>query len=150
MLNILAARRDQVPERSQKMLSELFANMRAGGEYGLEHILHFNGGPFHHDEAVPLDADSLDLLRVIARQDWSSIDPTIFGTLFERFLDPDKRAQIGAHYTDTDKIARIIDPVIFRLLRDEWEEAKQEISAFLWGEQMPPMRKQPRRRMTKQ
>jgi len=31
------------------------------------------------------------------------IDPTIFGTLFERFLDPDKRAQIGAHYTDPEK-----------------------------------------------
>ena len=28
----------------------------------------------------------------------------ILGTLFERGLDPDKRAQFGAHYTDRDKI----------------------------------------------
>jgi type II restriction/modification system DNA methylase subunit YeeA len=97
LLDTLAKRREQVPERSQKMLAELFANMREGGEYGLEHILHFNGGLFDDDEALPLDADSLDILRVLARQDWSSIDPSIFGTLFERFLDPDKRAQIGAH-----------------------------------------------------
>ena len=30
MLDTLAKRREEVPERSQKMLSELFANMRAG------------------------------------------------------------------------------------------------------------------------
>ncbi len=71
--------------------------MKAGGEFGLDNILHFNGGLFDDDEALPLDPDSLDILRAVARADWSSIDPTIFGTLFERFLDPDKRAQIGAH-----------------------------------------------------
>src|SRR5207245_3361170 len=80
LLDTLARRRDQVPERSQKMMSELFANMRAGGEYGLEHILHFNGGLFDTDEALPLDAASLDILRDVAKQDWSAIDPSIFGT----------------------------------------------------------------------
>ena len=34
--------------------------------------------------------------------DWSEIDPSILGTLFERGLDPGKRAQLGAHYTDLD------------------------------------------------
>ena len=131
LLDTLAKRREEVPERSKKMLSELFANMREGGEFGLEHILHFNGGLFDDDEALPLDADSLDILRNIARQDWSSIDPTIFGTLFERFLDPDKRAQIGAHYTDPEKIMMIVEPVILRPLRAEWEAAKAEIAAIL-------------------
>ena len=131
LLDTLAKRREEVPERSRKMLSELFAEMRGGGEYGLEHILHFNGGLFNDDEALPLDADSLDILRVIARLDWSSIDPTIFGTLFERFLDPDKRAQIGAHYTDPEKIMMIVEPVILRPLRAQWEAAKAEIAAFL-------------------
>ena len=42
----------------------------------------------------------IGLLFAAASLDWSLIDPTIFGTLFERFLDPEKRAQIGAHYTD--------------------------------------------------
>ena len=36
--------------------------------------------------------------------DWSEVDPSILGTLFERGLDPDKRAQFGAHYTDRAKI----------------------------------------------
>jgi type II restriction/modification system DNA methylase subunit YeeA len=131
MLDALALRREMVPERSQKLLSELFANMRLGGEFGLEHILHFNGGLFDDDEALPLDADSLDMLRVIARQDWSAIDPTIFGTLFERFLDPDKRAQIGAHYTDPEKIMMIVNPVIVRPLTAEWETCKADIASIL-------------------
>jgi hypothetical protein len=114
LLDTLAKRRDEVPARSEKMLADLFANMRTGGEFGVEHILHFNGGLFNDDEALPLDADSLDMLRAIAKQDWSSIDPTIFGTLFERLLDPDKRAQIGAHYTDPEKIMMIIQPLIIR------------------------------------
>ncbi len=58
---------------------------------------------------------------------WSLIDPTIFGTLFERFLDPDKRAQIGAHYTDADKIMMIVEPVILRPLRREWEALRAQI-----------------------
>jgi type II restriction/modification system DNA methylase subunit YeeA len=131
LLNTLAKRRDQVKDRSQRMLSELFANMRVGGEYGLEHILHFNGGLFDTDEALPLDADSLDILRAIAKQDWSSIDPSIFGTLFERFLDPDKRTQIGAHYTDPEKIMMIVEPVIQRPLAAEWEAVKAELAGAL-------------------
>ena len=131
LLSTLSKRRDQVPERSRKMLSELFANMRGGGEYGLENILHFNGGLFNDDEALPLDADALDMLRSIARQDWSAIDPTIFGTLFERFLDPDKRAQIGAHYTDPEKIMMIVEPVILRPLNAEWDAAKAELTNIL-------------------
>jgi type II restriction/modification system DNA methylase subunit YeeA len=113
------------------MLSGLFGQMRGGGEFGLEHILHFNGGLFDSDEALPLDADALDMLRAIAKQDWSSIDPTIFGTLFERFLDPDKRAQIGAHYTDPEKIMMIVEPVIVRPLTAEWEAVKTEIAEIL-------------------
>src|SRR5262249_42869952 len=110
---------------------ELFREMRTGGEYGIEHILHFNGGLFDDDEALPLDPDSLDILRNIAKQDWSLIDPSIFGTLFERFLDPDKRGQIGAHYTDADKIMMIVKPVIIRPLREEWTEAKATIEKLV-------------------
>ena len=63
--------------------------------------------------------------------DWSSIDPSILGTLFERGLDPDKRSQLGAHYTDRDKIMRIIDPVIVRPLLAEWETVKNRIADSL-------------------
>ena len=51
--------------------------------------------------------------------------------MFERFLDPDKRAQIGAHYTDPDKIAMIVEPVVLKPLRTEWEIAKVRIEAIM-------------------
>ena len=51
--------------------------------------------------------------------------------LFERGLDPDKRAQLGAHYTDRDKIMLIVEPVVVRPLLAEWQTAKAEIAASL-------------------
>ncbi|WP_306417975.1 class I SAM-dependent DNA methyltransferase [Roseinatronobacter sp. S2] len=63
--------------------------------------------------------------------DWSEIDPSILGTLFERGLDPDKRSQLGAHYTDRDKIMQIVGPVIVDPLMAEWAEAKGRIEAAL-------------------
>ena len=131
ILETLSKRRNNIKERSQQMLSELFSKMRQGGNFGFDLILHFNGGLFDDDKALPLDGDSLDILRNLAKQDWSAIDPTIFGTLFERFLDPDKRAQIGAHYTDARKIMMIVEPVIVRPLAIEWEKVKTGIEDLL-------------------
>ena len=63
--------------------------------------------------------------------DWSEIDPSILGTLFERGLDPNKRAQLGAHYTDRDKIMLLVEPVVIRPLLAEWDAEKTEITAEL-------------------
>ena len=63
--------------------------------------------------------------------DWSEIDPSIFGTLFERRLDPDKRSQLGAYYTDRDKTVRIVELVIVRPLLAEWETAKTGVAAMV-------------------
>ena len=51
------------------------------------------------------------------------------GTLFERGLDPAKRSQLGAHYTDPDKIMLIVNPVIVEPLNREWEAVRAEIAA---------------------
>ena len=84
----------------------------------------FNGGLFDDDTALPLEREEIETALRAAALDWSEIDPSILGTLFERGLDPDKRSQLGAHYTDRDKIMRIVDPVIVRPLLAEWETAK--------------------------
>lgn len=121
----------QHPERCQEYLDKLFAAMEEGGEFDLTDIRHFNGGLFDGRRSLKLQADEIGLLIDAANLEWDQIDPTIFGTLFERFLDPDKRAQIGAHYTDTDKIMMIVEPVVLRPLRKEWEEAKAEIARIV-------------------
>ena len=79
---------------------------------------------FDDDRALPLDRAAIEATIRAARLDWSEIDPSIFGTLFERGLDPDKRSQLGAHYTDREKIMMIVEPVIIRPWLAEWERAK--------------------------
>ena len=115
------------PDEFAELARDLFGAMSIGGRIGFEPVAWFNGGLFDDDMALPLDRDSIETALRAAALDWSEIDPSILGTLFERGLDPDKRSQLGAHYTDRDKIMAIIDPVIVRPLLSEWEAAKTEI-----------------------
>ena len=124
-----AARRN--PARFPDYASRLFAAMSTGGDIDFEAVVWFNGGLFDDDEALPLEREEIDAALKAAALDWSEIDPSILGTLFERGLDPDKRSQLGAHYTDRDKIMAIVDPVIVRPLLAEWETEKAELAAAL-------------------
>jgi len=119
------------PARSKDYFDKLFEQMEKGGEFDLTDIAWFNGGLFDGRRALPLQHGEIQLLFAATSLDWSLIDPTIFGTLFERFLDPDKRAQIGAHYTDPDKIMLIVEPVVLRPLRREWEALRPEIEEIM-------------------
>jgi len=122
---------EHTPERFAPMAKGLFAAMKSGGFFGADEITWFNGGLFDDDEALPLDAEGVKQTLQAARMDWSSIEPSIFGTMFERGLDPAKRSQLGAHYTDAAKIMLIIEPVILRPLRQEWEATRRQIEPAL-------------------
>ncbi|MCA1972979.1 MAG: class I SAM-dependent DNA methyltransferase [Caenispirillum sp.] len=119
------------PDRFESLTRALFAAMRTGGDVGIEAVEWFNGGLFDDDASLPLTRDDLGEVLAAARLEWAEIDPSIFGTLFERGLDPDKRSQLGAHYTDRDKIRLIIEPVVTRPLLAEWEACKAEIADAL-------------------
>ena len=119
------------PDEFEALASSLFAAMRAGGRIGFERVDWFNGGLFDDDAALPLTREDIALVREAAARDWAEIDPSIFGTLFERGLDPGKRSQLGAHYTDRDKIMLIVEPVIIRPWLAEWETARAEIEKLL-------------------
>ena len=98
---------------------------------GIEDVIWFNGGLFEDDAALPMDKAEIETTLEAAKLDWSNIDPSILGTLFERGLDPGKRSQLGAHYTDRDKIMRIINPVIVRPWLAEWKTVKARVSGIL-------------------
>ncbi len=118
----------------QENASLLFKAMRdKGGKVGFKPIEWFNGGLFDSDEALPLTYADIDDLKRAAHLNWSDIDPSIMGTLFERGLDPDKRSQLGAHYTDRDKIMMIVGPVIVDTLLAEWEAVLTRIKEALEG-----------------
>ncbi|WP_198391892.1 class I SAM-dependent DNA methyltransferase [Burkholderia ubonensis] len=119
------------PNNLQKMLIDLFEKMQDGGNFGVDDIPWFNGGLFKQIEVPELTESEIATLSRAASNDWRFIDAGIFGTLFERGLDPSKRAQLGAHYTDTDTIMKIVDAAIRRPLQTEWSKILTEISGLL-------------------
>ena len=79
---------------------------------------------------MELSPTALQRLGEAARKNWSSIEPSIFGTLCERALDASKRSQLGAHYTGAEDIMLVVEPVVLTPLRREWETAKQEMGEW--------------------
>ncbi len=136
------------PQSFHASLGQLFAAMATGGVFGLDEIPWFDGQLFDNARPLPLDADGLDILLDTSSLDWSSIEPSIFGTLFERSLDPSKRAQLGAHYTSREDILLIIEPVLMAPLRRRWAEVQTQAQALAAeGQDAPAPR---RKRLTEQ
>lgn len=117
--------------RLKSQMDALFDAMRTGGDFGVDEIAYFNGGLFDDAEAIELAEAEAEILLDAAAQDWAAIEPSILGTLFERSLDPNKRSQIGAHYTSREDIMLVVEPVIVRPLRREWDETQAEIEKQL-------------------
>ncbi|WP_394890403.1 class I SAM-dependent DNA methyltransferase [Mesorhizobium sp. AaZ16] len=86
---------------------------------------------FEDDHVLPVNAGDIAELVKAAGRDWSQIDPSILGTLFERGLDPAKRGQLGAHYTDREKIMMIVRPTIIEPLEAEWAQALARMTALV-------------------
>ena len=125
MLRNVSYQQYSIPRKSKAQFDALFSTMKDGGFFGADAIAWFNGGLFDEADALPLERDDLDMLIKTAREhDWSNIDPAILGTMFEEALKTTgRRAALGAHYTDREKILKIVDPVIVRPLVAEWEAA---------------------------
>ena len=121
------------PEQFEPEATQLFNLMRTGGRFGFDTIPFFNGGLFDDAPALPLTNKVLAVLRRVAgdNNNWAGVEPSIFGTLFERILDPRKRAQIGAHYTSKDDILLVVEPVVMQPLRREWQEIQDKIAPQL-------------------
>ena len=114
------------PSQFPDKMSSLLQSMAAGGFFNMEVIPYFNGGLFREVDVVALDAVEIGILAEAAKLDWSSIEPAIFGTLFERSLDPNSRAQLGAHYTGRVDIERVVDPVVMTPLRRRWDAVRED------------------------
>ncbi len=131
MLRTVSYQQYNIPKKTKAQLDALFAIMKEGGFFGADAIAWFNGGLFDEAGALPLERDDLDMLVKTAREhDWSNLDPAILGTMFEAALKTTgRRAALGAHYTDREKILKIVEPVIVRPLAAEWDVALAAIRA---------------------
>ena len=107
-------------------LADLFRTMESGGRYGALTIPWINGDLFDDDD-VPDDLTTNEILTLqkLDALNWADVEPAIFGTLFERVLDPGVRAALGAHYTSRADIETLVEPVLMAPLRREWEAARE-------------------------
>ncbi|REJ89646.1 MAG: class I SAM-dependent DNA methyltransferase [Planctomycetota bacterium] len=127
---ILETGKDDPPGLANRM-EALFTAMCEGGYFGADRVDHFNGGLFADADVIELKRGEIQKLSDVNRLDWSSVEPSVFGTLFERTLDPDKRSQIGAHYTSREDIETLLEPVVMQPLRREWEEVRAKCESLL-------------------
>jgi hypothetical protein len=119
------------PKLFAASLEDLFKCMAKGGRFGTHKIRHFNGHLFEDATVFELTAEEIAKLAKAADSDWQSIRPAIMGNLFERGLDPDQRAQLGAHYTSEEDIRTLVEPVLMAPLRQEWQELRHDLLPLL-------------------
>ncbi len=129
------------PPHLAQTLESLFAVMARGGPFGHHKIRHFNGHLFEESTVFELTEGELRKLADAGEADWQFIQPSIMGTLFERALEPEQRAQLGAHYTSEADIKTLVEPVLMAPLRREWAALKGELAAFLGRDALPRVRR---------
>jgi type II restriction/modification system DNA methylase subunit YeeA len=127
----LVARTGSDPKKFARHVGELFSVMSTGGDFLLEPIRHFNGSLFDAGAVLELTAKEIEAIGTAAGEDWSAVDVSISGTLFERGLNPAKRTQQGAHYTGRPDIETIVEPVVLVPLRREWADVRGKAEALL-------------------
>lgn len=123
-------------DQFHKGAGDFFKRMDEGGHCSAirQDLRRFNGGLFKQAAALPITEQELDALIAAARRDWASVEPAIFGTLLEQALDPDERAELGAHYTPRAYVERLVQPTIMEPLRADWKRWRPAPSAGIWPE----------------
>ncbi len=115
------------PEEFAPAIERLWVAMDEGKEFGLRRILRFNGHFFQDRTALPLDREDLVVLLEAAEADWRWVEPSIFGTLFTRALDPEERHRLGAQFTPREYVERLVRPTIEEPVRERWRAVEASV-----------------------
>ncbi len=94
--------------------------MDQGTRFGHWKLLRFNGHFFRDAEVLPLTRADIAVLHQAAQADWRQVEPTIFGTLLTRALDPKERHRLGAEYTPREYVERVVRQTVDVPLRERW------------------------------
>ena len=111
-----------------EVLTSLWKTMDSGGMFGADRIQRFNGHFFRTIESLPLEPADVTLLIDSARFDWSRVEPSIFGTLLVRALDPVERHRLGAEYTPREYIERLVEPTVVEPIRERWSAVQARMT----------------------
>lgn len=84
-----------------------------------------NGGLFREEIPCPKFTTKSRQLLIDSgdSNDWSAINPDIFGSMFQAVISPDHRGGLGAHYTSVPNIMKVIEPLFLNELKEAFEDA---------------------------
>ncbi len=84
-----------------------------------------NGGLFSEDIPCPKFTSKSRQLLIDSgdSNDWSAINPDIFGSMFQAVISPEHRGGLGAHYTSVPNIMKVIEPLFLNELNEAFEDA---------------------------
>jgi hypothetical protein len=108
------------PEQFAGAIEDLWRAMDEGKRFGAQQLLRFNGHFFHEAKALPLTREDLTLLLEASRVDWKDVEPSIFGTLLVRALEPEERHRLGAEFTPREYVERLARPTVEEPIRERW------------------------------
>ncbi|HCL00024.1 MAG TPA: SAM-dependent methyltransferase, partial [Candidatus Marinimicrobia bacterium] len=101
------------PEKERKNLPEY-----------LNTFPYVNGGLFINKLQAPkFSRSSRAAILNSGDQDWSAINPDIFGSMFQAVISVDQRGSLGQHYTSVPNIMKVIEPLFLNELYEEFENA---------------------------
>ncbi|MCD8350216.1 MAG: class I SAM-dependent DNA methyltransferase [Planctomycetaceae bacterium] len=122
-IETLIAENLESPSRFTDKLISLWKTMETGGfsQELRSRVIQFGGGFFANAKPLPLSSDALELLHEAAQSQWSNVDSSILGTLLERALKPEERHRMGAHYTPTAYVEKLVLHTVMKPLRQEWD-----------------------------
>ena len=93
-------------------------------EYAKE-FSYVNGGLFKDVNALPsFTKRAKRLLRECGELDWSTINPDIFGSMIQAIVEPEKRSDLGLHYTSLSNIMKVLHPLFLLSLEEEFEAGR--------------------------
>lgn len=101
-------------------IHDLWVAMDRGNRFGQWRLLRFNGHFFRDAEVLPLTRADVAVLQQAVQADWRQVEPTIFGTLLTRALDPKERHRLGAEYTPREYVERVVRQTVEVPLRERW------------------------------
>lgn len=84
-----------------------------------------NGGLFREEIPCPKFTSKSRQLLIDSgdSNNWSAINPDIFGSMFQAVISPEHRGGLGAHYTSVPNIMKVIEPLFLNDLKDAFEDA---------------------------
>lgn len=114
-------------EELPEAMEDLWKAMDAGRRFGGVRLARFNGHFFKDARALPLTRDDYALLLIAAHKEWQSVEPSIFGTLLVRALDPVERHRLGAEFTPREYVERLVRPTVEEPIRERWTLVQAEV-----------------------